>query len=285
MRILVLGATGMLGNAMVKILSENGNFTIFGTVRTDSSKRFFKENIAKRIISGIDVEQPDSLMQAFTFARPDVVINCIGLIKQLSGATDPVKAISMNSLFPHRLARLADLTKARLIHISTDCVFDGSRGGYTENDDFEAKDLYGMSKYLGEVSYPHTITLRTSIIGHELKSKKSLVDWFLSQKATCKGYKKAIFSGLPTVVLAKIIGDVVIPQKELSGIYHVAAEPINKFDLLKLIALVYGKSIRITSDENLVIDRSLNADKFRAVTGYIVPEWPELIRMMHTYRC
>ena len=275
----------MLGNAMVKILSENGNFTIFGTVRTDSSKRFFKENIAKRIISGIDVEQPDSLMQAFTFARPDVVINCIGLIKQLSGATDPVKAISMNSLFPHRLARLADLTKARLIHISTDCVFDGSRGGYTENDDFEAKDLYGMSKYLGEVSYPHTITLRTSIIGHELKSKKSLVDWFLSQKATCKGYKKAIFSGLPTVVLAKIIGDVVIPQKELSGIYHVAAEPINKFDLLKLIALVYGKSIRITSDENLVIDRSLNADKFRAVTGYIVPEWPELIRMMHTYRC
>ena len=284
MRVLVLGATGMLGSAVVKVLSENANLVVFGTARAAPSRRFFNEIIAKQILSDVNIEHQDFLEKAFVFARPDVVINCVGLIKQLSGVTDPLQVIPINSLLPHQLAQECKIRGARLIHISTDCVFDGRKGGYTEMDSFDAKDLYGISKYLGEVSYPHTITLRTSIIGHELQSKNSLVDWFLSQKVTCKGYKKAIFSGLPTVVLAQIIGDVVIPQKELSGIYHVAAQPINKFDLLELIAEVYEKSIQVTPDENLVIDRSLNADKFRAVTGYVVPEWPELIRMMHTYK-
>lgn len=284
MRILVLGANGLLGNAMIRVLSENTAWQVNGTVRAESSRRLFSGDFAGRIISGIDVEQHDSLIQAFVQMRPDVVINCVGLIKQLAGADSPMQAISINALLPHRLAALCELMGARLVHIGTDCVFAGDKGGYLESDPSDAKDLYGRSKFLGEVAYPHTVTLRTSIIGHELQSANSLVAWFLSQQGKCNGFTRAIFSGLPTVVLAQIVRDVVIPRTDLSGVYHIAAQPISKYDLLRLIATVYGKRIEIIPDDRLVIDRSLNAERFRKATGYAVPSWPELIKLMHTYK-
>jgi dTDP-4-dehydrorhamnose reductase len=126
--------------------------------------------------------------------------------------------------------------------------------------------------------------LRTSTIGHELQSQYGLLDWFLSQNGRCKGYTRAVFSGLPTVVFAQVIRDVVIPHSDLSGIYHVAAKPIAKFDLLKLIADVYGKTMDIARDDSLVIDRSLDARRFQLATGYVAPEWPELIKLMHAYK-
>jgi dTDP-4-dehydrorhamnose reductase len=281
---MVLGASGMLGNAMVRVLTENPSWQVYGTLRSEGAKRFFEDAVADRLISGIDVEHPDSLVQAFNQVRPDVVINCIGLVKQLAEADDPLQAVPINTLLPHRLARLCELAGARLIHISTDCVFSGNRGAYRETDFPDANDLYGRSKYLGEVDYPHAITLRTSIIGHELQSAHGLINWFLAQDKQCKGYTRAIFSGLPTVVLAQIIRDMVIPRPELHGAYHVAAEPIAKYDLLNLVARVYGKQIDIVPDDQLVIDRSLNAARFRDATGYIAPAWPQLIETMHTYQ-
>lgn len=284
MKILVLGASGMLGNAMLRVLSEKADWQVHGTVRSESSKRYFRADIAGRLLSGVDVEQHDSLTQAFIRTRPDAVINCVGLIKQLADADDPLQAIPINSLLPHRLAKLCELSGARLVHMSTDCVFAGDRGGYRESDPSDAKDLYGRSKFLGETACPHTVTLRTSIIGHELQSAHGLVGWFLSQQGHCNGYTKAIFSGLPTVALAQVVRDIVIPRTGLSGVYHVAAQPISKYDLLKLIAQVYGKTIEITPSDQLVIDRSLNADRFRDATGYVAPSWPELIELMHTYK-
>lgn len=284
MRILVLGASGMLGNAMIRVLSEEADWQVYGTVRSESTKRFFRPDTAERLLSGVDVEQHNSMMQAFIRTRPDVVVNCVGLIKQLADAEDPLQAIPINALLPHRLAMLCELAGARLVHMSTDCVFAGDKGGYHESDPSDAKDLYGRSKFLGEVAYPHTVTLRTSIIGHELQSAHGLVGWFLSQQECCNGYTKAIFSGLPTVALAQIIRDVVIPHTNLSGVYHVAAQPISKYDLLKLIADVYGKMIEITPSDQLAIDRSLNADRFRDATGYVAPNWPELIKLMHAYK-
>ena len=168
--------------------------------------------------------------------------------------------------------------------MSTDCVFAGDKGGYRESDPSDAKDLYGRSKYLGEVSYPHTITLRTSIIGHELQSANGLIEWFLSQQEKCSGYTRAVFSGVPTVVLAKIIRDVVIPRPELHGVYHVAGHPISKYDLLKLVAQVYGKSIDIVPDDQVVIDRTLNSERFQKATGYSVPEWGKMIELMYKYQ-
>lgn len=284
MKILVVGASGMLGNAMIRVLSEKTDWQVYGTVRTESSKRFFCADSAARLISGIDVEHHDSLVQTFIRVRPDIVINCVGLIKQLADANDPLQAIPINSLLPHRLARLCELSNARMIHMSTDCVFAGDRGSYRESDPSDAKDLYGKTKFLGELAYPHTVTLRTSIIGHELQSAHGLVGWFLGQQEKCRGYTRAIFSGLPTVALAGIIRDVVIPHTELSGVYHVAAKPIAKYDLLTLIAEVYGKAIDIAPDDGLAIDRSLDATRFQSATGYSAPAWPELIKLMCAYK-
>jgi dTDP-4-dehydrorhamnose reductase len=284
MKILILGVSGMLGSALFRLLSESSGIDVFGTARSFSVKRYFTPEISTRIIAGVDVENQDALTHVFAKVRPQVVINCIGLIKQLPAADDPLHALPINAMLPHRLARLCELGGSRLIHVSTDCVFDGARGNYRETDSSNASDMYGISKYLGEVSYPHTITLRTSIIGHELSSGHALLEWFLAQDGHIKGYTKAIFSGLPTVELARVVREFVLPNAELSGLYHVASAPITKFDLLKLIADIYRKRVEIVPDDALVIDRSLNAERFRAATGYIAPPWPELVKRMFDFK-
>ncbi len=283
MKILILGASGMLGNAMFRLLSESTTLNVMATIRSDSARRFFPEAIRSRLIANVDVENQDSLTRTLAQARPDVVVNCIGLVKQRADADDPLQALPINAMLPHRLANLCQLAGARLIHVSTDCVFSGSRGNYLESDLSDASDLYGKSKYLGEVAHAQSITLRTSIIGHELAGNHSLVGWFLSQKGSVLGYTKAIFSGLPTVELSRVVRDHVLPRPELSGLYHVAAEPIAKYDLLKLIAATYGKDIVITPDDRVSINRSLNGQRFRSATGYIAPPWAELITRMRDF--
>jgi dTDP-4-dehydrorhamnose reductase len=284
MKVLVVGASGMIGSTVLRVLSEKSDWEVFGTVRDENVKRFFSPTISKHLRADVDVENQDSLVRVLDQIRPEVVVNCAGLTKHKPEAEDPLVSIPINTLMPHRLARLCKLVDARLIHISTDCVFSGEKGGYVEDDFADARDVYGKSKALGEVDYPHAITLRTSTIGHELQSKFGLLDWFLSQQGRCKGYTRAIFSGLPTVVFAQVVRDMVIPNKALLGLYHVAAKPINKFELLQLIANVYGKAIEIMPDDQLVIDRSLDAKRFEMATGFVAPEWPELIKLMQAYK-
>lgn len=282
-RVLVIGASGMLGNAVFRLFSQSPGYEVFGSVRSFTVHGLLSGVSKENVLAGIDVENVDSLMRLFTIVRPDIVINCVGLVKQLTEADDPLTAIPINSILPHRLARMCEVTNARLVHLSTDCVFSGTRGMYTETDTADAQDLYGRSKYMGEVDYPHAITLRTSIIGHELNGARSLVGWFLSQEGSVKGFKRAIFSGLPTVEIARVIRDYVIPHPELHGVYHVSSKPINKFDLLTLIAEIYSKSINIISDEQLVIDRSLNSTRFSQSSGFKPKSWPELINSMHDF--
>ena len=284
MKVLVIGASGMIGSTMLRVLSEKMEWEVFGSVRNSETKLFFSPLIRERIIGGVEVEQLDNLVEILNQVIPDVVINCAGLTKHKPEAESPLLSIPINTLMPHRLAGLCKLIGARLIHVSTDCVFSGEKGSYAEHDFADARDVYGKSKALGEVDYSHTITIRTSTIGHELQSKYGLLDWFLSQDESCKGYARAVFSGLPTVVFAKVISDVVIPQPSLSGLYHIAAKPINKFDLLTLIAKVYRKNINIVRDDRVSIDRSLNSTKFQLATGYIAPDWTELIELMHAYK-
>lgn len=285
MRILVLGATGMLGNAVLRVFTAKGQHETWGTIRSDSMRRHFGEAIQARMLSGVDVLNQDTLVEILGKIKPDVVINCVGLIKQLESANDPLTVLPINSLLPHRLSRLCAVAGARLIHVSTDCVFSGRKGMYVESDISDAEDLYGKSKFVGEVqSAPHVVTLRTSIIGHELGSSYALVDWFLAQQGKVKGYTKAVFSGLPTVELAQVMHDWVLPKPELHGLYHVSAKPIAKFDLLEMIATTYKKDIQILPDDQFVIDRSLNSEYFKAASGYVAPEWPELIKLMHQQR-
>lgn len=282
MRLLILGVTGMLGNALFKTLFSDFQHDVWGTLRRESERKCFTSEQNQKIIDGIEVLNFDNVMDVLNRVRPDVVINCTGLIKQLAAVNDPLTALPINSIFPHRLAKLCKLLGARMIQLSSDCVFSGRKGNYLETDVSDAEDLYGKSKFMGEVYYlPHVITLRTSGIGHELNSHNGLLEWFLSQQGKVKGYTKAIYSGLPSVELARVIRDFVLPHPELNGLYHVSAQPITKLDLLKLVAKIYGKEIEIVPDENLVIDRSLNSERFTKATGYVAPAWPDLVALMH----
>lgn len=285
MKVLILGVTGMLGSAVFREFVTDPRFNVTGTLRNANSCKYFPQAAQEQLVCGIDVLDQDALVAAMEWIRPDIVINCVGLIKQLADAKDPLAALPINAMLPHRLARLCSLAGARLIHVSTDCVFSGRKGMYRESDVSDAEDLYGKSKFIGELhDLPNAITLRTSIIGHELGSCYALVDWFLSQCGPVKGYTKAFFSGLPTRELARVIRDYVIPHPELFGVFHVSAAPIDKSSLLKMVASVYGKSVEIIPDENIKIDRSLDSTRFRTAVGYQPPEWSELIRGMHDAR-
>ena len=284
-KILVLGATGMIGSAIFRTLSVDNHFHVFGSIRSTALKSHFSVKQQKHLVICGNILDDDQLIRLFASVRPNILINCIGLTKHHLEAGDPLLSIPLNSLLPHRLADICSISGARLIHISTDCVFSGLSGGYREGDVSDALDIYGKSKFLGEVvDRSHAVTLRTSTIGHELQGKYGLLEWFLSQKKSCLGYSRAIFSGLPSTVFAEVIRDYVLPRTDLHGLYHVGASPIGKYDLLKLIAAKYSVQINISRDESFSIDRSLNVDRFRSETGYFAPSWPELIDSMNLSR-
>jgi dTDP-4-dehydrorhamnose reductase len=281
LKVLVIGATGMLGSTIFRAFSAFSDLQTYGTIRNVIGRKYFAPALRNALIPSINMESESGLLTAFSIARPDVVINCVGIIKQSPIANDYLESLSINATLPHRLAKYCEMSGARLIHFSTDCVFSGKSGLYVEGDFPDANDLYGRTKFLGEVDYGNTLTLRTSIIGHELASKKSLVDWFLSQELQVKGFRRAIFSGLPTIEIARLLKEHIITDSSLKGMYHLSVNPIDKNYLLNLISEVYGKKILIVPDDNLIIDRSLNSNRFRLATGFIPKSWPQLISDMY----
>jgi dTDP-4-dehydrorhamnose reductase len=281
--VLILGASGMLGHVVLRWFVGQGHHTVSGSVRSETAMRRLPAGLHEHVIIGADVDSTDSLAELFVRVRPTVVVNCVGLVKQLTQAEDPLAALPINALLPHRLARLCALVDARLVHISTDCVFSGRRGNYQESDVADAEDLYGRSKLLGEIVAAPAVTLRTSIIGPELGSAHGLIGWFLSQPGPVRGFTRAVFSGLPTVELARVIHDIVVPNTDLTGLYHVSAESITKFDLLVRVARIYGRAIEIWPDDAVAIDRSLDSTRFRAATGYTPPGWDDLVAAMHRF--
>lgn len=283
MRVLIFGATGMLGHAMAEYFALEPNYQVWGVCRSVNTQNMGYLNRVS-LLTEVDFLDVHRLKNVITDVRPDIVINCVGVIKQAIKSTNPLEAIPINSLFPHLLANLCESAGARLIHISTDCVFSGDRGMYTESDTEDARDLYGRSKLLGEVDYPHAITLRTSIIGHELNSTRSLIDWFLSQTGEIQGYQKAIFSGVPAVELAQIVKNYVIPFPSMRGLYHVSADPISKYDLLTLVSREYLSNIRIIPNDVFIMNRSLDSSRFRLATGFIPKPWESMIHEMHNFR-
>jgi dTDP-4-dehydrorhamnose reductase len=280
MRVLILGGSGMLGHKLWQTLAPR--FDTYVTFRQGATAydRFGIFDRA-RSIGNVSAENFDSVTDAFATVRPQVVVNCIGIVKQDAAAKDPITSISVNALFPHRLARICGETGARLIHLSTDCVFSGRKGNYLESDTPDAEDLYGRSKLLGEVGSDNCLTIRTSMIGRELSGSHGLVEWFLSQKGqTVQGFKRAIFSGFTTNALSNILSWIIFEQAGLAGIWHVAAEPISKFDLLTLVKQTYQLDTEIESNETFICDRSLDGSRFREQTGFRAPSWPEMIKLM-----
>jgi len=280
MKVLILGANGMLGHKMWQVLSQHFDTYVIMRQPASNYTRFEIFDL-DRMRGGVDCVNFDIIGKVIREVKPDVVVNCIGIIKQVVEDYDPIYTLTVNSLFPHNLKNLCSLLKIRLIHFSTDCVFSGRKGMYIEEDDIDATDLYGLSKYLGEVNGDNCLTIRTSVIGRELNTKNGLLDWFLSNAGgAVKGYTNAIFSGFPTIVLVEILVKIINGFPKLSGIWHVSSEPISKFDLLQLINTEYSLQINIDPFAGYSIDRSLDSSRFKNETGIIPPKWPELIRIM-----
>ena len=281
-KVLILGAEGMLGHVLFRWLADKPDLDVYATTLSGKIvSKWFPPGLTARMWHGVDAEDLKGLTEVLASIKPDIVINCIALIKQSYIRENPFSAITINAQLPHNLASICKKLSARLIHISSDVVFDGKKGMYTENDEVSISDIYGMTKFLGEISYPECMTIRTSIIGHGLAEKTGLVDWFLSQEVKVRGYTRAIYSGFPTIELARIISDYILPNDSLSGIYNVSSEPITKYDLLKLIAERYGKKIAIEPYDEFVLDRSLDSSAFRSLTGYTPPAWSELVYTMY----
>ncbi len=277
LKILVLGASGLLGHKLMQILSED--FDTVGTIRA-REERLETLIPASRLIQGVSAEDFAGVRKAIETQRPDVVINSIGIIKQLPEASDPIKSIEVNALFPHRVAALCKQMRARFLQISTDCVFSGGKGDYTEDDPADCRDLYGLSKLMGEVDTESSLTIRTSIIGQHILDGPSLIQWFLRQDGAVPGFTKAMFSGLPTVYLCRTLKSLISNHPDLCGILHVSADPISKFDLLSLVKEAYSLSVEIVPDDSVACDRSLNSKRFRQATGIVFPGWPEMIEQM-----
>ena len=282
-RLLILGSTGLLGSAILKYFSTKPNFKCFGTIRRNSDRRKLKY-IKNLQLYKINFNRDGDIRKSLNVIKPNLIINCIGVVKQVLNRNTNSEIIKVNSFLPHYLSELAnEIDKIRFIHFSTDCVFSGVKGNYSENDITDSKDIYGISKMLGEVNYSNTLTLRTSLIGHELETKYSLLDWFLSQKKSIKGFKKAIFSGLTAPEIARVLEKYIIPNKKIKGIYHLSGKSISKYDLLNIIKKIYKKKIKIKPDSKIKINRSLNSNLFQKATGYRQQTWEKLIQEMYKF--
>ncbi len=275
-RLLIVGGGGMLGHKLWQIARDQ--VETWATVRTVSPALEALGVVDDRTITGVDVHRFDTLDAALDRARPDVVVNCVGVVKQLAAAKDPIPSIAINALYPHLLARAGHARGARIIHISTDCVFDGAIGGYRETDASNATDLYGRTKAMGEPAAPGALTIRTSIIGRELSGTSGLVEWFLSRRGgTADGYRRAVFSGFTTAALAAILLRVMAEQPALEGLYHVSAPAIDKLALLGRLNEAFGAGVSITPRDEPRIDRSLDSSRFQAATGIAPPGWDAMI--------
>jgi len=277
LRLLILGGSGMLGHQLWRGLHAQHDtwVTLRRPVADFEVHNLFDE---AKAIQFDDITDDTALERALGQAKPEAVINCVGLIKQRDEASDEALTLRVNAEFPHRLAKRCGEAGARLIHFSTDCIFAGTKGNYTESDPPDAADLYGQSKHQGEVADAHSVTLRTSVIGHELATNLALLDWFLSQRGQAiRGFTKAIYSGFTTLEMARIADRILTQHTDLSGVWHVASEPISKFGLLELCREKLGWEGVIEPNDEFVCDRSLNADRFNQATGYSPPSWEAMI--------
>lgn len=286
-RTLILGATGMLGHALCRRLAADGGGDVWATSRTEWRRdpRLAKVIPEERCIGGCDLQTPNNVERALHELRPRSVVNCVGLIKQRPEAADTELAIELNALLPHRLVRFCDDAGAKLIQLGTDCVFSGRRGNYSEADIPDPVDLYGRSKLLGEVSRPPHLTLRTSMIGWQLQGHEGLAEWFWTRRGrAAQGWSNAIFSGLTTYALADVIATLLAHHPALSGLYHVAAKPISKYDLLAQLDAATGAAVHLEKVEGPGIDRSLNGERFLAATEIQIPRWDAMIADLATRR-
>ena len=277
MRIIILGGTGMLGHQLWKYLPTcfPDTFVTIRNSRTDyGDKNLY---LSDRVIENVDVSDLNVVTGVLKAIQPNVILNCIGLTKRREEPDNPSLSIFLNALFPHHLAKLASDTGSRVIHFSTDCVFDGVVGQYKDNGLTNATDLYGRTKALGEITAGHVLTLRSSFIGRELRDGTELLEWFLAQQGEVIGFKNAIYTGLTTLELSRVIEFMLRRYPDASGLYNVSSDPISKYDLLKLIAERMRPGMKVLPEEQFRCDRSLDSTRFRKEFKYTPPNWETMV--------
>ncbi len=279
-KLLVLGATGMLGHRLLVDLGRRHD--VVGAIR--GPRHRWRDHAvlgSHRLVSGWDAMAPDSISPLLDRERPEIVINCVGIVKQLQEAKDPIPSIAINALWPHRLAAACRARQIRMVHFSTDCVFSGERGPHAEDSTADAHDLYGRTKLLGEVYGLGCLTLRSSIIGHELRSGAGLLEWFLGRRGgRASGFSGALYTGLTTNEMAAVIGRIIEEFPDLDGLWQVASTPIDKFTLLSKLNFAYGLGIALDRDESFHCDRRLDGGRFAAATGIVPADWDSMIAAM-----
>ena len=277
MKIYILGISGMLGSKLFQEFSKK--YEVRGSLRTIPKKFLIHKS---SIDSDIDVHNILKLKKKILKFKPDFIINSIGVIKQKVDQFEEKNIFYINSVFPYELYKISNMINSKLIHFSTDCVFDGKKGDYNEKSISNAYDVYGISKSLGELNLKKSLTIRTSIIGHELNSKNSLLEWFLQlKKKKCYGYTHAYFSGMPTIEIFNFLENFILNNKKISGVYNLSSSKISKYNLLKKISNIYSKKIKIVKSKKLKIDRSLNSNKIKKLVNYKCPSWDDLIKNMY----
>lgn len=277
MKILIVGGNGMIGHIFLKSWQSRHDVkvTLRRNLEDYQSYDLYSSDNSYTNVNVLNLDLLENLVKEF---KPDCIVNCVGLTKQLINEKQPLKPLLINSIFPHQLLSLCAKNNIRLIHLSTDCVYSGKKGFYTEQDTSDAEDVYGRTKFLGEVSEDNSITIRKSTIGLELDSSHGLIEWLLNQKETIKGYTNAIYSGFPSYILSEIVENIILDHKDLKGIWHISSSPISKYDLLKkLVDRLDNFKIDIMPDDKINIDRSLDSSKFKKKTGFKAPSWDFMI--------
>lgn len=277
MRVLILGVSGLIGSTLFRVLSKSNSYRVGGTLRLPAGSYQFEGGAATTLYFGVDFLKSDRWREVITDFSPDVVVNCAGVTKHRLAEFSGDEAHYINAQMPVILKEELCKLDSRFVQISTDCVFRGERGNYIEEDQPDALDRYGRTKIAGEVRGRNVLTIRTSTIGHECGTKHGLLEWFMDQKDSCRGFERAVFSGMPTLELACIFRDYILPGDLYGGLFHLAPYPINKLALLQKIAKHYQLDLEIIPDQEFEMNRVLNSQKFLNATNYRIKDWDTLI--------
>jgi len=281
LKILILGAGGMLGHKLYQTLSKTYDDVI--PVFRKNKEHYHKFNLYKpeKMIGNTDVTDQSKLLAVLNSVKPDIICNCIGKTTRKINSEDSQSVIYLNSFLPHFISKWSSENNSYFIHFSTDCVFSGKNGPYKPNDFRDSRDLYGLSKILGETNSKYGLTIRTSIVGREIENQTEFFEWIFSSKnKSVSGYKNVFYSGVTTNYLSEVVAQLITKDSKSHGLLQVASPPISKLNLIKKVNSLFGLGMKINTDASKVSNKILSPVKFTITSGIKTQTWDEMLNTL-----